>query len=55
MSNTPPEHEHELRHRAANESESTYDRGLVVMLWLLAALIAEVELWMWVFSHMYGQ
>jgi hypothetical protein len=30
------------------------DRGLAVTLWVLASLIAEVELLSWVFAHMYG-
>jgi hypothetical protein len=27
---------------------------LVVILWVLASLIAEIELWWWVFAHIYG-
>jgi hypothetical protein len=38
-----------------NESERPHDRGLAVALWLLASLIAEVELLSWFFAHMYRQ
>jgi hypothetical protein len=38
---------------ASKESGLRDDRGFVVVLWLLALLIAEVELWAWVFAHMY--
>jgi hypothetical protein len=40
--------------RTSNESAPPHDRGLVVTLWVLAALLAEVELWSWVFARMYG-
>jgi hypothetical protein len=57
-----PDHNTDLDARAApvacrpatgDESEPPRGRGLMVTLWLLAVLIAEVELWMWVFAHMY--
>lgn len=32
--------------------EPEHDRGLVVILWLLALLIAEIEFWTWAFTHM---
>jgi len=37
-----------------NESEPPYDGGLAVILWVLASLIAEVELWSWIFARMYS-
>ena len=37
----------------SNESQPSRERGLVVTLWLLALLIAEIEFWMLAFSHMY--
>lgn len=37
----------------SNESQPSHDDGLVAMLWLLAALIAEIEFWMLAFAHMY--
>jgi hypothetical protein len=36
-----------------NEPEPPHDGGLVVALWGLAALIAEVEVLWWVFARMY--
>jgi hypothetical protein len=40
--------------RTSNELEPSRNRELVVILWVLASLIAEVELWSWVFAHMDG-
>jgi hypothetical protein len=37
-----------------NESEPPYEGGLAVTLWVLASLIAEFELWSWIFARMYG-
>ena len=37
----------------SNESQRSHDGGLVAMLWLLAALVAEIEFWMLAFAHMY--
>ena len=37
----------------SNESQPSHVRGLVVMLWLLALLIAEIEFWTLTFAHMY--
>jgi hypothetical protein len=34
--------------------EPSRNRELVVILWVVASLIAEIELWSWVFAHMYG-
>ncbi len=36
-----------------NEPEPPHDGGLVVALWMLASLIAEVEVLRWVFARMY--
>ena len=35
------------------KSQPSRDRGLVVVLWLLALLIAEIGFWMLAFAHMY--
>jgi hypothetical protein len=40
--------------RTSNELEPSRNRELVVILWVVASLIAEIELWSWVFAHMYG-
>jgi hypothetical protein len=37
----------------SDEAQPSHDRGLVVMLWLLALLIAEIEFWTLAFAHMY--
>ena len=39
--------------RTSNELEPSRNRELVVILWVLASLIAEIELWSWVFAQMY--
>ena len=45
---------HTNRQRSTSDkSQSSPDRGLVVMLWLLALLIAQIEFWMLAFAHMY--
>jgi hypothetical protein len=44
----------EVQRRTSNEPEPSRNRELVVLLWVLALLIAEVELWSWVFARMYG-
>jgi hypothetical protein len=36
------------------ESEPPQDRGLMVTLWVLASLIAEVEVLWWIFARMYA-
>jgi hypothetical protein len=36
-----------------NESEPPQDRGLTVTLWVLASLIAEVEVLWWIFARTY--
>ena len=78
MTNTAPEHDRKINHRArphgepdvkadpgaadaesdrqrstSHESEPPRDRGLVVTLWLLALLFAEIEFWILAFAHMY--
>lgn len=63
MPKTPPEQErtrldarmtHTDRERStSNASQSSDDAGLLVVLWLLALLIAEIEFWMLAFAHMY--
>jgi hypothetical protein len=40
--------------RTSNESEPPRNGELAVILWVLASLIAEVELLSWVFARMYG-
>jgi hypothetical protein len=35
------------------DRRNPHDDGLVVALWLLALLIAEIELWTLVLAHMY--
>ena len=40
--------------RTSNELESSRNRELVVILWVLASLIAEIEILSWVFAHIYG-
>ena len=40
--------------RTSNELEPPRNRELVVILWVLASLIAEIELWSWLFAHIYG-
>ena len=42
------------KRRISNELEPSRNRELAVILWVLAALIAEVEVWSWVFAHIYG-
>ena len=37
----------------SNESERPQDRGLMVTLWVLASLIAEVEVLWWIFARTY--
>ncbi|HSC50380.1 MAG TPA: hypothetical protein VLD16_08975 [Gaiellaceae bacterium] len=37
-----------------NESEPSRSRELAVILWVLALLLAEVELWSWMFARMYS-
>jgi hypothetical protein len=45
---------HTNRQRStSDESQPSHDRGPVVVLWLLALLIAEIEFWMLAFAHMY--
>jgi hypothetical protein len=45
---------HTDRERSTNnESQPSHDGGLVVMLWLLALLIAEIEFGILAFAHMY--
>lgn len=39
--------------RTSNELEPSRNRELAVILWVLASLIAEIELWSLVFVHMY--
>jgi hypothetical protein len=39
--------------RTSDKLEPSRNRELVVILWVLASLIAEIELWSWVFAHMY--
>ena len=58
MSKTPRDQEHELAHTDRQPSTRTasqpnQDRGFVVTLWLLAALIGEIDFWILVFAHMY--
>ena len=44
---------HTNRERSTSaKSNSPHDRGFVVMLWLLALLIAEIEFWLLAFAHM---
>jgi hypothetical protein len=38
----------------SNELEPSRNRELVVILWVLASLIAEIEILSWVFAHMYA-
>jgi hypothetical protein len=40
--------------RTSNEVEPSRNRELVVVIWVLASLIAEVEFWSWLFAHIYG-
>jgi hypothetical protein len=40
--------------RTSNELEPSRNRELAVILWVLASLIAEVELWSWLFARIYG-
>ena len=40
--------------RTSDELEPSRNRELVVILWVLASLIAEIEILSWVFAHMYG-
>jgi hypothetical protein len=42
------------RQRRTNELEPSRNRELVVILWVLASLIAEIEILSWLFAHMYG-
>jgi hypothetical protein len=37
----------------SNASQPSHDAGLVMVLWLLALLIAEIEFWTLAFAHMY--
>jgi hypothetical protein len=62
MPKTTPQQEHErlearvahtARERSTDASQSSDDGGLVVVLWLLALLIAEIGFWMLAFAHMY--
>ena len=39
--------------RLTSNAQPSHDRGLVVLLWLLALLIAEIEFWTLAFVHMY--
>ena len=40
--------------RTGNDLEPSRNRELLVILWVLASLIAEIEILSWVFAHMYG-
>jgi hypothetical protein len=42
------------RRLTRNESEPSRSRELAVILWVLALLLAEVELWSWIFARMYS-
>ena len=58
MSKTPRDQEHEPAHTdrepsTRTESQESHDAGLVVTLWLLALLIAEIEFWILALAHMY--
>jgi hypothetical protein len=58
MPKTPRNQEPELAHTdhqpsTRTESQESHDRGLVVTLWLVALLIAEIEFWILAFAHMY--
>lgn len=41
------------RRWTSDEPEPAPDAGLVVVVWVLASLIAEVEVLWWVFAHLY--
>ena len=41
------------RQSTSNESQRSDDGGLVVFLWLLALLFAEIAFWVLLFAHMY--
>jgi hypothetical protein len=38
----------------SSEPDSPSQRGLTVFLWLLVALVAEVEFLLWLFARTYG-
>lgn len=42
------------RRLTRNESGPSRSRELAVILWVLALLLAEVELWSWIFARMYS-
>jgi hypothetical protein len=44
----------EMTKRSPNERDDLHDSGLVAALWLLALLIAEIELSLLAFAHMVG-
>jgi hypothetical protein len=44
----------EMTTRPPHERHDLHDGGLVVALWPLALLIAEIELSLLAFAHMYG-
>jgi hypothetical protein len=46
--------DNDRQRRTSDKLEPSRNRELVVILWVLASLIAEIELWSWVFAHMYG-
>lgn len=55
MPNHTAHQNHEPGHRVrTDESQQSHDRGLVVLLWLLALLLAEIEFWTLAFAHMYS-
>ena len=45
---------HRDRQRLTSNESEPQDRGLMVTLWVLASLIAEVEVLWWVFGRMYA-
>lgn len=53
LTKTVPEKQRTPDHRALNETDHPRDRGLMVTLWVLASLIAEVEVLWWIFARMY--
>jgi hypothetical protein len=52
MPNTVPEQKRTGDRPIAPDPEPR-DGGLAVTLWVLAVLIAEIELWSWLFAHIY--
>ena len=54
LTKTVPEKQRTPDHRALNETDHPRDRGLTVTLWVLASLIAEVEVLWWIFGRMHA-